>query len=205
MQSTAGMTNAGSKQKTHTEFGWWSMKKVSDDARDIVEGIKGRKPRPKTPTKPVEDLDTITVVTKKEVQVAKRAKRAADVEEERVQKTLTREERQQRAAQLKVLGEDLLAQGVASREILPKLAQSIIVDLGLRLVANEWEIKSADEATKVAKIWYDILRLEMGQATTINEQRVGSPEDRLSRLEELRAEAKQRVEAGLRAIGDGSG
>jgi hypothetical protein len=181
------------------------MKKVGDDARDIVEGIKGRKPRPKTPTKPVEDLDTITVVSKKEVQVANRAKRAADVEEERVQKTLTREERQQRAAQLKVLGEDLLAQGVASREILPKLAQSIIVDLGLRLVSNEWEIKSAEEATKVAKIWYDILRLEMGQATTINEQRVGSPEDRLSRLEELRAEAKQRVEAGLRAIGDGSG
>jgi hypothetical protein len=181
------------------------MKKVGDDARDIVEGIKGRKPRPKTPTKPVEDLDTITVVSKKEVQVAKRAQRAADVEEQRVQKTLTREERQQRAAQLKVLGEDLLAQGVASREILPKLAQSIIVDLGLRLVSNEWEIKSAEEATKVAKIWYDILRLEMGQATTINEQRVGSPEDRLSRLEELRAEAKQRVEAGLRAIGDGSG
>jgi hypothetical protein len=181
------------------------MKKVGDDARDIVEGIKGRKPRPKTPTKPVEDLDTITVVSKKEVQVAKRAKRAADVEEDRVQKTLTREERQQRAAQLKVLGEDLLAQGVASREILPKLAQSIIVDLGLRLVSNEWEIKSAEEATKVAKIWYDILRLEMGQATTITEQRVGSPEDRLSRLEELRAEAKQRVEAGLRAIGDGSG
>ena len=113
------------------------MKKVGDDARDIVEGIKGRKPRPKTPTKPVEDLDTITVVSKKEVQVAKRAKRAADVEEDRVQKTLTREERQQRAAQLKVLGEDLLAQGVASREILPKLAQSIIVDLGLRLVSNE--------------------------------------------------------------------
>jgi len=181
------------------------MKKVGDDARDIVEGIKGRKPRPKTPTKPVEDLDTITVVSKKEVQIAQRAKRAADVEEQRVQKTLTREERQQRAAQLKVLGEDLLAQGVASREILPKLAQSIIVDLGLRLVSNEWEIKSAEEATKVAKIWYDILRLEMGQATTINEQRIGTPEDRLSRLEELRAEAKQRVEAGLRAIGDGSG
>ena len=103
------------------------------------------------------------------------------------------------------MGEEMLAQGVASREILPKLAQSIIVDLGLRLVSGEWEIKSAEEATKVSKIWYDILRLEMGQATTINEQRVGTPEDRLSRLEELKLEAKRRVEAGLRAIGDGSG
>lgn len=180
-----------------------TMRKAFEDADDIVADIKGRKPKPKTPTKTVEDLETVTVVTKKELATTAKAKRSADLEEERVQKTLTREERQQRAAQLKVLGEDLLAQGVASREILPKLAQSIIVDLGLRLVSNEWEIKSAEEATKVAKIWYDILRLEMGQATTINEQRVGSPEDRLSRLEELRAEAKQRVEAGLRAIGDG--
>ena len=116
---------------------------------------------------------------------------------------LEKEERRKSAEQLKVLGQDLLASGVASREILPKLAQSIIVDLGLRLVSNEWEIKSAEEATKVAKIWYDILRLESGQATTINENRTGNPEDRLSRLEELRSEAKARVEAGLRAIGDG--
>jgi hypothetical protein len=181
-----------------------TMKKAFSDADDIVANIKGRKPRAKTPTRTVENLETVTVVSKKELATTQKAKRSADVEEDRVKKTLTREERQQRAAQLKVLGEDLLAQGVASREILPKLAQSIIVDLGLRLVSNEWEIKSAEEATKVAKIWYDILRLEMGQATTINEQRVGSPEDRLSRLEELRAEAKQRVEAGLRAIGDGS-
>ena len=181
------------------------MRKAFDDADDIVANIKGRKPRAKTPTKPVENLETVTVVSKKELATTQKARRAADIEEERVSKALTKEERQQRAAQLKVLGEDLLAQGVASREILPKLAQSIIVDLGLRLSSGEWEIKSAEEATKVAKIWYDILRLEMGQATTINEQRVGTPEDRLSRLEELKLEAKRRVEAGLRAIGDGSG
>jgi hypothetical protein len=98
----------------------------------------------------------------------------------------------------------MLASGVASREILPKIAQGIIVDLGLRLAGGEWEIKTAEEATKVAKIWYDILRLESGQATSIQEQRTGSPEDRLMRLEELKLEAKRRVEAGLRAIGDGA-
>ena len=119
-------------------------------------------------------------------------------------KELDKQERQQRALQLKALGEELLASGVASREILPKLAQSIIVELGLRLANGEWEIKTAEEATKVAKIWYDILRLESGQATSIQEQRTGSPEDRLSRLEELKQEAKRRVEAGLRAIGDGA-
>ena len=144
-------------------------------------------------------------MTKGEKKEIERANRAADIEESRVRKQLDKDEQKKRAAQLKAMGEEMLAQGVASREILPKLAQSIIVDLGLRLVSGEWEIKSAEEATKVSKIWYDILRLEMGQATTINEQRVGTPEDRLSRLEELKLEAKRRVEAGLRAIGDGSG
>jgi hypothetical protein len=182
-----------------------TLKKAFSDADDIISGIKGRKPTPPKPKQDVKDIETIVVVSKGEKQQVQRAKRAADIEESRVNNKLNAEERRQRASQLKVLGEDLLASGVASREILPKLAQSIIVDLGLRLVSNEWEIRTAEEATKVAKIWYDILRLEMGQATVINENRTTNPEDRLSRLEELRAEAKQRVEAGLRAIGDGNG
>jgi hypothetical protein len=175
-----------------------TMRKAFDDADDIIEGIKGRRPTQSKPTKVVDDLNGVVIISKGEAQQAKRASRAADIEEVRVKKVLEKEERRKSAEQLKVLGQDLLASGVASREILPKLAQSIIVDLGLRLVSNEWEIKSAEEATKVAKIWYDILRLESGQATTINENRTGNPEDRLSRLEELRSEAKARVEAGLR-------
>lgn len=181
-------------------------KKVWKDAGDIVDGIEGRKPTaPRPPKLVVDAIDDLPIVSKAEKQQAVRAKRAADLEESRVKRQLDREEQKKRADQLKAMGEELLARGVASREILPKLAQSIIVDLGLRIASGEWEIKSAEEATKVAKIWYDVLRLEMGQATTINEQRVGTPEDRLSRLEELKLEAKRRVEAGLRAIGDGSG
>ena len=180
------------------------MRKAFDDADKIVENIRGRKPHQGKPTRTVDNLDEIVVISKSETQKAQRANRAADIEEVRVKKVLEKEDRRRSAEQLKVLGQDLLASGVASREILPKLAQSIIVELGLRLVSNEWEIKSAEEATKVAKIWYDILRLESGQATTINENRTGNPEDRLSRLEELRSEAKARVEAGLRAIGDGN-
>lgn len=181
-------------------------KKVWKDADDIVDGIEGRKPNaPRPPKLVVDAIDDLPVMSKAEKKQVERAKRAADLEESRVKRQLDREEQKKRADQLKAMGEELLARGVASREILPKLAQSIIVDLGLRLVSGEWEIKSAEEATKVAKIWYDVLRLEMGQATTINEQRVGTPEDRLSRLEELKIEAKRRVEAGLRAIGDGSG
>lgn len=180
-------------------------RKVWKDADEIVDGIEGRKPSsPRPPKLVVDAIDDMPVMSKGEKKEIQRAKRAADLEEARVKRTLNKEEQKKRAAQLKALGEEMLAQGVASREILPKLAQSIIVDLGLRLVSGEWEIKSAEEATKVSKIWYDILRLEMGQATTINEQRVGTPEDRLSRLEELKLEAKRRVEAGLRAIGDGS-
>ena len=137
-----------------------TMRKAFDDADDIIEGIKGRRPTQAKSTRVVEDMDEIVVISKGEVQQAKRASRAADIEEVRVKKVLEKEERRKSAEQLKVLGQDLLASGVASREILPKLAQSIIVDLGLRLVSNEWEIKSAEEATKVAKIWYDILRLE---------------------------------------------
>jgi len=180
-------------------------RKVWKDADEIADGIEGRKPSaPRPPKLVVDAVADLPIVSKAEKQQAAKARRAADIEEARVRKTLDKQERAQRAEQLKALGEDLLARGVASREILPKLAQSIIVDLGLRLVSGEWEIKSAEEATKVSKIWYDILRLEMGQATTINEQRVGSPEDRMMRLEELKLEAKRRVEAGLRAIGDGN-
>jgi len=182
-----------------------TAKKVWKDADDVTSGITGRKPTaPRPPKLVVDAIDDLPVMSKGEKKEIERSKRAADLEEARVRRQLDKEEQRKRADQLKAMGEELLARGVASREILPKLAQSIIVDLGLRIASGEWEIKSAEEATKVAKIWYDVLRLEMGQATTINEQRVGTPEDRLSRLEELKLEAKRRVEAGLRAIGDGS-
>ncbi len=175
---------------------------TDDDGQPIVPKQKPRQPMP---TKPASlDLERIDVESAAQRAEQKRARRAADLEESRVKKTLERAEQKQRADQLKALGEEMLAKGVASREILPKIAQGIIVDLGLRLAGGEWEIKSAEEATKVAKIWYDILRLESGQATSIQEQRTGSPEDRLMRLEELKLEAKRRVEAGLRAIGDGA-
>lgn len=182
-----------------------TTRKVSESAQEIVAGIKGRKPHDGIPThRVVDDLSTVEVEHPGEREQGRRARRAADLDEVRVKKQLDRAEAKKRAEQLRVLGEEMLASGVASREILPKLAQGIIVDLGLRLAGGEWEIKSAEEATKVAKIWYDILRLESGQATTIQENRSGSPEDRLSRLEELKIEAKRRVEAGLRAIGDGA-
>jgi hypothetical protein len=182
-----------------------TTRKVSESAQQIASSIKGRKPHDGIPVhRVVDDLSSLEVETAGERAEVKRVRRAADLDEVRVRKELERAEAKKRAEQLRVLGEEMLASGVASREILPKLAQGIIVDLGLRLAGGEWEIKSAEEATKVAKIWYDILRLESGQATSIQEQRSGSPEDRLSRLEELKLEAKRRVEAGLRAIGDGA-
>ena len=101
--------------------------------------------------------------------------------------------------QLKKLGMSKVAEGV-NRDDLPKLAIGIMMDHALRVLGGEWEIKTAEEATKIAKTWHDILRLEMNQATTISGTQNETPETRQSRLEELRLEAKRRVEGGLRAV-----
>lgn len=101
--------------------------------------------------------------------------------------------------QLKVLGIKKLDESI-NRDDIPKAAIAIMMDNALRVLGGEWEIKSAEEATKIAKIWHDILRLEMNQATTISGTQTETPEGRQSRLEELRLEAKRRVEGGLRAI-----
>jgi hypothetical protein len=101
--------------------------------------------------------------------------------------------------QLKKLGLSKLAATIP-REDLPKMAIAIMADNALRVLGGEWEIGSAEEATKIAKIWHDILRLEMNQATTISGTQNETPESRQNRLEELRLEAKRRVEGGLRAV-----
>ena len=101
--------------------------------------------------------------------------------------------------QLKALGLGKL-EDVIPREDLPKVSIAIMMDHALRVLGGEWEIKSAEEATKIAKIWHDILRLEMNQATTISGTQNETPETRQNRLEELRLEAKRRVEGGLRAV-----
>ena len=100
---------------------------------------------------------------------------------------------------LKKLGFDKLAEDI-SREDLPKASIAIMMDLALRVLGGEWEIKNAEEATKIAKIWHDILRLEMNQATTISGTQNETAESRQNRLEELRLEAKRRVEGTLRAV-----
>lgn len=101
--------------------------------------------------------------------------------------------------QLKKLGLKKLADEI-SREDLPKASIAIMMDLALRVLGGEWEIKNADEATKIAKVWHDILRLEMNQATSISGTQQETPESRQNRLEELRLEAKRRVEGTLRAV-----
>lgn len=101
--------------------------------------------------------------------------------------------------QLKKLGLNKMAAAIP-REDLPQMAIAIMADNALRVLGGEWEIKSAEEATKIAKVWHDILRLEMNQATSISGTQNETPETRQSRLEELRLEAKRRVEGGLRAV-----
>jgi hypothetical protein len=101
--------------------------------------------------------------------------------------------------QLKLLGLSKLSENV-SREDLPRVSIAIMMDNALRVLGGEWEIKSAEEATKIAKVWHDVLRLEMNQATSISGTQNDTPETRKTRLDELRLEAKRRVESGLRAV-----
>lgn len=101
--------------------------------------------------------------------------------------------------QLKLLGLSKLSENV-SREDLPRVSIAIMMDNALRVLGGEWEIKTAEEATKIAKIWHDVLRLEMNQATSISGTQNDTPETRQTRLDELRLEAKRRVEGGLRAV-----
>lgn len=99
---------------------------------------------------------------------------------------------------LRAFGMERLADEV-NRDDLPKMSIAVMVDLGLRVLGNEWEIKDAEQATKIAKTWHDILRLESNQATSITGQ-AETNESRQNRLEELRLEAKRRVEGTLRAV-----
>lgn len=103
-----------------------------------------------------------------------------------------------RREQLRLLGASKLLKDV-DRDELPQVSIAVIMDLALRVLGGEWEFKDAEQATKVAKTWHDVLRLEMNQATTISAQ-ADTVEDRLGRLEELRLEAKRRVESSLRAV-----
>lgn len=114
-------------------------------------------------------------------------------------------EYRRRQDQIAKLGLSKIASEI-DRDQLPEIALSIIADHGLRVLGGEWEIKTAEEATKIGKVWHDIFRLEMGEPTTISSsQESESPDQRKNRFEELKLEAKRRVEGGLRAIAGDAG
>ena len=125
--------------------------------------------------------------------------------ERKIVKLEATEEYRKRQDQIAKLGLTKVMPDV-DRDQLPQIALSIIADHGLRVLGGEWEIKSAEEATKIGKVWHDIFRLEMGEPTTISSsQESESPDQRKNRFEELKLEAKRRVEGGLRAIAGDAG
>lgn len=125
--------------------------------------------------------------------------------ERKIVKLEATEEYRKRQDQIAKLGLTKVMPEV-ERDQLPQIALSIIADHGLRVLGGEWEIKSAEEATKIGKVWHDIFRLEMGEPTTISSsQESESPDQRKNRFEELKLEAKRRVEGGLRAIAGDAG
>jgi hypothetical protein len=110
-----------------------------------------------------------------------------------------------RQDQIAKLGLSKVIKGI-ERDQLPEIALSIIADHGLRVLGGEWEVRTAEEATKIGKVWHDIFRLEMGEPTSISSsQDSESPEQRKTRFEELKLEAKRRTEGNLRAIAGDAG
>ena len=135
---------------------------------------------------------------------AQLSKTKNDVERKIVKLEAT-EEYRKRQDQIAKLGLTKVAADV-ERDQLPEIALAIIADHGLRVLGGEWEIKTAEEATKIGKVWHDIFRLEMGEPTTISSsQESESPDQRKNRFEELKLEAKRRVEGGLRAVAGDAG
>ena len=159
--------------------------KSADDIRE--QRIKNLLPHAFTPENAADNARKSAVARVKNIEKAKNVRTGYTKE------ILTAQE------QLKKLGLSKLAETIP-REDLPQMAIAIMADNALRVLGGEWDIKSAEEATKIAKIWHDILRLEMNQATTISGTQNDTPETRQSRLDELRLEAKRRVEGGLRAV-----
>lgn len=159
--------------------------KSADDIRE--QRIKNLLPHAFTPENAAENA------RKSAIARVKNSEKAKNVRTGYTKEILTAQE------QLKKLGLSKLADTIP-REDLPQMAIAIMADNALRVLGGEWDIKSAEEATKIAKIWHDILRLEMNQATTISGTQNDTPETRQSRLDELRLEAKRRVEGGLRAV-----
>jgi hypothetical protein len=140
-----------------------------------------------------------------EAQAASRVSLVKNNLEKKIVKLEATEEIRRRQDQIAKLGLTKMSTEV-TREQLPEIGLAIIADHGLRVLGGEWEMKTAEEATKVAKVWHDILRLEMGEPTTISSsQDSESPDQRKNRFEELKIEAKRRVEGGLRAIAGDAG
>jgi hypothetical protein len=168
----------------------------------------------KTETAPVADPVPVEHVLKqyqftKENAAAAQAKGTVVREKAAVERKIVKleatEEYRKRQDQIAKLGLTKVMPDV-DRDQLPQIALSIIADHGLRVLGGEWEIKSAEEATKIGKVWHDIFRLEMGEPTTISSsQESESPDQRKNRFEELKLEAKRRVEGGLRAIAGDAG
>lgn len=161
------------------------QEKSEEDIRE--QRIKNLLPHAFTPENAADNARKAAVAR------AKNAEKAKNVRTGYTKEILTAQE------QLKKLGLAKLAETIP-REDLPQMAIAIMADNALRVLGGEWDIKSAEEATKIAKIWHDILRLEMNQATTISGTQNDTPETRQTRLDELRLEAKRRVEGGLRAV-----
>lgn len=163
---------------------------------------------PETEMAPVADVIKQYQFTKEnaaDAQAKGQMKKTKQEVERKIVKLEATEEYRKRQDQIAKLGLTKVMPEV-ERDQLPQIALSIIADHGLRVLGGEWEIKSAEEATKIGKVWHDIFRLEMGEPTTISSsQESESPDQRKNRFEELKLEAKRRVEGGLRAIAGDAG
>jgi hypothetical protein len=80
-------------------------------------------------------------------------------------------------------------QDMGGRDALRDLSLANALDLAHRYFNGEWPPKSAAEATRDARAWHEVLRLESDEATVITT----TEEDRRERLAELRRKAAERA------------
>lgn len=93
-------------------------------------------------------------------------------------------------------GHALLDNG--GKDALGHAARAVVADIAVKILAGDIEITKPAHARDVAKVFFDIARLEAGEATSRTE--TVTREDRMAEIEALREQARQRAGADLRLV-----
>lgn len=92
-------------------------------------------------------------------------------------------------------GHALLEQG---KDALGDAARAVVADLAVKILAGDIEVTKPSQVRDLSKVFFDIARLEAGEATQRTE--TITREDRIAEIEAMRDEAKRRALGDLRLV-----